>query len=416
MKRILFVLMISLILILSGCSKSYDKASLFEAIKIEETSTKVKGSKYKNLSIDESYKNSILKFSFFTASKLLEEENVMYSPISLYFALSELAELTSGSTRQELLDALYVSDINVLRNGYENLYKKINYINDDSTLNIASSIWLNNSFKYKDEPLKVLANKYYSSSFGVNFNDSNTKKMIEDWVSDHTGGKLGNGDFKDLDPSTVFVLLNAIYFYDEWESKFDKDLNVQDIFFNVGKVTYMRNKLDSHYTKTNEYEAGELEFKNGMRIRFILPNESLSINDFIKDEDKLKHVLGNRYINTYKVNYKIPKFNYKSSLNLIEFAKTLGINEVFSNADFTSLTDEDLFVSKMFQKTFIEIDENGGRAAAYTGIEAPKSSAPVDEIHFTLNRPFLYSIYSGEYPIFIGVVKDPNNHGTFNYS
>jgi serpin B len=177
----------------------------------------------------------------------------------------------------------------------------------------------------------------------------------------------------------------------------------------------MRNSIDGYFASTDDYETGYLTFKNNMTIRFVLPKENVPLNDFIKDETKLREALNNQHLEYSTVNYKIPKFSYKSSFALINYAKTLGIVSAFSDADFSALTDTDLFVSKMFQKTFIEINEFGGRAGAYTAIVGDEKADSGEPVDFTLNRPFVYAIFSGEYPIFIGAVKDPNNHGEYQY-
>ena len=415
MKKLFIFIIFGLILTLSACGNKYSKSAYFETAKMEKTSTKVKGSQYKNLTIEDEYKNAILNFSFSTSSKLLDDANVMYSPISFYFALSQLSEITTGDTRQEILNALLINDLNILRDGYNNLYKKVTYVNKGSTLSIANSIWLKKGRNYFNDPLKVLSDKYHTSSYGVDFGDEKTKQLIEEWISDNTGGKLGKGDFADLDPLTMFVLINAIYFYDEWEKKFEKKNNVQESFKDVGEVTYMRNTLDGYYIDAPDYEASYLNFKNGMRISFVLPKENVNIKDFIKDPTKLKSAFNIKTLQPYEVSYKIPKYTYKSSFNLINFAKSLGIVSVFDNADFSTFTDTELYVSKMFQKTFIEIDENGGRAAAYTGIVGVEKAAPGERVNFTLNRPFIYAIYSGDYPIFMGVVNNPNDNGEYKY-
>jgi serpin B len=415
MKKVFIMIMFVLLFSLTGCGKKYQKAMLFEAPKVEKTSTKIAGSKFSNLEIDDAYKEAIINFSYNTAAKLLSENNVMYSPISLFFALSQLGEITSGSTRQEILQALQVESIDTLRIGNQNLYQKISYINSNSLLQIGNSIWLKNNELYKEEPLKILAEKYYASSFNVDFSDELTKEMLEAWVSDNTGGHLGKDAFKDLDPLTTFILLNTIYFYDQWKDKFNAKDNIVGNFKGVGNVTYMRKALNSYYLDGPDYEASSLAFNNGMSIIFVLPKENVNFSDFISNPAKLSMALKTKTYQPFEVYYQIPKFSYKSSLNLFKFTQDLGIKEAFVNGDFSSLTEEPLVLSSILQKTFIEIDEEGGRAAAVTEISGVKNTAPGEPVNFILNRPFIYAITSFDYPIFIGVVKNPNDHGEYQY-
>lgn len=417
MKKYFIFLFLILVSLLSACkSENY---AFYEVEKLTKTNYKeVLGSANKDLEVDELFTNAVINFSYQTAADLLEERNGMISPLSFYIALSELAEITGENSQAEILNVLGINDLNILRNGNKNLYQKLCYENKISTLKIANSIWLNKHFEYKDPPLLQLRDYYYASSYGVDFTNSVDKKQIGKWVSDNTGGKLGEGDFDDLDELTVFVLLNTIYFYDEWLSKFDKDNNVMDSFYGVDQnVKYMHQKLDGKYYGNDEYKASSLEFKNGLRIVFAMPNDSSKFSSFINDPKKIESALNNNKFQNSEVLYYIPKFEYKSSFDLIPYANKLGIVSVFDEniSNFKVLSDLRIFVSAMYQKTFIQIDEAGGKAGAYTGIVGETESMP-NYATFKLNKPFVYAIYSGDYPIFIGSVINPNSNIEEEYS
>jgi serpin B len=394
---------------LVACGKTYDASAYYQASKLEATDyKKVLGSQYKDTEVDAEFSQALLEFSYKTASELLEKRNGMYSPLSLYIALSELAELTAGDTRAEILNALNVNDIDILREGNQNLYKKLTYTNKVSTLSIANSIWLNKELEYKSEALEILRDKYYASSYGIDFSKTEDKEHIGKWVNDNTGGKLGKGDFDDLDESVVFVLLNAIYFYDEWETKFIKSLNIMDNFEGLNeKVEYMTQELRGSYYKNADFETSYLKFKNGLNIRFVAPNDSSRFEEFLNNSTKLESAFSLELSEVGSIKYIIPKYSFKSSFDLLNYTKSLGIQKVFGSGDFSPLTDSKLFVNAVYQKSFIEIDEDGGRAAAYTGIDGVKESMPMDPFTFKLDRPFIYAIYSGDYPIFIGTVTNP---------
>lgn len=417
MKKYLIFLFILLLGVLTGCNNAYGKHAFYEVEKLQKTDyKKVLGSQYSNIEIDPTFKDALLDFSYKTASDLLEGRNGMYSPLSFYIALSELAELTANETREEVLNALFVDDIETLREGNQNLYKKLTYKNSISTFSIANSIWLSKNRVYNDQSLEVLRDKYYASSYGVDFSSTDDKKAIGKWVSDNTGGKLGENDFNDLDATVVFVLLNAVYFYDEWKEKFDKKLNKFDTFFGLDKqVEYMNQQLDGSYFKSDEYEMSSLRFKNGFEIKFVAPYTSVNFEEFVKDGTKVRESLSRKIISNYLVNYRIPKYTYKSSFNFVEYAQSMGINRVFGVADFSPLTNDGVFVDKMYQKTFIEIDEEGGKAAAYTGIVGNESVEVTEIVDFNLNRPFIYAIYSADIPLFIGVVCDPSSNAEEKY-
>ena len=98
-------------------------------------------------------------------------------------------------------------------------------------------------------------------------------------------------------------------------------------------------------------------------------------------------------------------------MSLVKVFKKLGVNLAFGNeADFSNISDTPLHISDAIHKTYIELDENGTKAAAVTAITMDLTSAmveqtPVKELVF--NRPFVYMIVSTDdkLPVFVGVVN-----------
>jgi serpin B len=101
--------------------------------------------------------------------------------------------------------------------------------------------------------------------------------------------------------------------------------------------------------------------------------------------------------------------------------KALGMAEAFDvprgSANFDGIAprraDEYLFISKVFHKTFVEVDEKGTEAAAATavGMDRGFGSPPKqpDPLVVRVDRPFLFAIQhraSGAC-LFLGKVVDP---------
>jgi serpin B len=85
-------------------------------------------------------------------------------------------------------------------------------------------------------------------------------------------------------------------------------------------------------------------------------------------------------------------------------------------ADFSGMTgDEDLFISDVVHRAFIDVDEEGTEAAAATAVEMAATSAEEDEeeepIELVIDRPFIFLIrdrYTGTI-LFLGRVLDPSS-------
>ena len=100
-------------------------------------------------------------------------------------------------------------------------------------------------------------------------------------------------------------------------------------------------------------------------------------------------------------------------MNLIGMMEGRGVTDLFDpdKADLTPmalLDGESLYVTQAVQKAFIEVDEQGTRAAAVS-LVAPGESAMEPRNVVNLNRPFVYAIVddASQLPIFMGVVMNP---------
>ena len=62
-------------------------------------------------------------------------------------------------------------------------------------------------------------------------------------------------------------------------------------------------------------------------------------------------------------------------------------------ADFSEMSNMDLYISEAKQKTYIEVNEEGTEAAAVTGIGMVETSiGPPQPVTFRADRPFLFLI------------------------
>ena len=111
-----------------------------------------------------------------------------------------------------------------------------------------------------------------------------------------------------------------------------------------------------------------------------------------------------------QVVWSVPKFDVKSSADLMDVLKALGVTDAFDRekADFTPLTDDGAVVGSVMQAARVRIDEEGVEAAAYTEIVvAPAADQePSVMVEMNLNRPFLFAIFSdANVPLFVGAVQ-----------
>ena len=111
----------------------------------------------------------------------------------------------------------------------------------------------------------------------------------------------------------------------------------------------------------------------------------------------------------------LPKFKFDYSAELTESLKEMGINRAFDplSADFSGMNetgDLPLYIGGVIHKTFIEVDEQGTRAAAAAAVKMEAGAAmPADDVkEVILDRPFVFMITDTAtgIPMFMGAVTD----------
>lgn len=359
-----------------------------------------------------------------TASQFLkdaEDENLVYSPLNVYMALAMLAETTDGNTRQQILSLLDAKDINSLRKQAHAIWTA-NYNDDGAVTSIlASSLWMNENIGFNQDTVNTLANNYYASVFQGEMGSNDFNKALRSWLNKQTGGLLSDytSDIE-MDTQTLMTLATTIYFQAKWDNAFESKLNTTEVFHSTDKdlSCEFMNQTDSHgvYYWGDKFGATRKRLTDSGYMYFILPDEGVSPQDLLADEEALNFITESEdweQSKSLRVNLSVPKFDVKSNLDLTEGLKNLGVTDCFdfSTADFSPLlsTEQSAAISDISHGARVVIDEEGVTATAYTAMRfAGAAMPPEDEIDFVLDRPFIFVITGyDELPLFIGIVNQP---------
>lgn len=408
-KKLVASIMSLLLLGLVSCDK-------VEPITDNPSSTDLQNDFY----LSQSMQNDILDFSIdFFKHQIEDDENTIISPQSLYFALGMTINGANGDTQQELINTLCKgSDLQEFN---DNISALINQT-DTKTCNIANSIWLrdvqdlslNSEFKKSSE--EYFKSEIYTKKFDGKFVDT-----VNKWVSKNTDGMIDTILNEVPSEDTMMYLINAICFDAKWNDKYDDiQINENGKFTNskgdIQDVVMLNSTEDTYLC--DEQSTGFLKYYLGGKYAFmgILPNEDVSINDYMES------LTGDSFINLYRskisgnsvsVNVTIPEFKYTSEYLLNDTLKDMGISSAFDefSADFSNMIDSNtykLYMGKVIQKAYIQVDRNGTKASAITSISMNDATAMLETYQVYLDRPFIYAIMDTdtELPIFMGVVND----------
>ena len=348
------------------------------------------------------------------------EDNAVLSPVNIYMALAMLAELTDGESRGQLLELIGAQDIEAVRGQAQAIWRACSMDVEEIQSVLASSVWLRDDLGYVQETMDTLANTYYASSYRGEMGSGEINRAIQSWLNEQTRGLLEEQAATiETDPLTVLLLATTIYYSAQWTDEFNEELNYTDVFHAPSgdvDADYMYAEQFMDYYSGEGWGAVRLSLRYGNGMWFILPDEGVSMDALLQNEDVMRLMSageadGGEYARVY---FSVPKFDIAAQLDLTEGLMELGVTDVFDPdvSDFTPMTtdtDVPIYVSEATHAARVKIDEEGVEAAAFTVITADGAAAePEREIYFTLDRPFLFAISSQDgLPLFAGVVNRP---------
>ena len=349
------------------------------------------------------------------------EDNLLYSPINAYIGLAMAAELASGNSRQQLLDALGVADTQQLRQQIHALWESVYQDDGNKICTLANSLWLDTRLQYTQSAMDDLAYYYYTDIYQRDLSKGRTQKDIGNWIAGNTGGFLKKDALRvQMPEDPILALYSTIYFQAKWYDEFNAANNTEEIFHGTRSdttCTFMNARLQQmYYYWGDSYGAVSLSLKNGSRMWFILPDEGKTTEDVLREGQYWDMISHTGYTEEQsnckymKVNLSVPKFDISAQADLKEGLQTMGITDIFNfeTADFTQALEGPACITGASQSLRVAIDEKGVTAAAYIEIPGAGAAAPPEEIiDFILDRPFLFVITSGGIPLFAGTVNQP---------
>ena len=348
-------------------------------------------------------------------------ENRVWSPVNALISLAVLAEVAGGNSRQQILDALNIPDLDTLRAYVGSLWESVYRDDGNEICTLANSLWLNDSLDYSQETMDSVAYFHYASVYQTDLDSRQAAQALRAWLNNNTGGLLKNYTGSAAFPeNAVLTLASTVYLKGRWGDEFDPARNTEGIFHSPsGEITAeFMNKKEYHtdYYWGDSYGAVSLGLKNGTSMWFFLPDEDKTIDDILSDGQYMALVTGQDRENQkyMKVNLSVPKFDISSGGDLTELFRGIGITDIFlpGSADFSAITsDTPVVVTAVNQAARVIIDEEGVKAATYIEIPGAGAAMPPDEvIDFVLDRPFLFVIAgSNGIPLFIGAVNEPQD-------
>lgn len=345
------------------------------------------------------------------------KSNMIYSPLSIKYALNMLKDGANGNTQKQIDNLI----------GNEKVTK---YENIGKTLSLANSVFIRDTFSnnVKENYKDLLLNNYNAE---LKYDPFENAKEVNNWIEKQTLGQIKNmlKDNTVSNPDCKMILINALAIDMEWADSFsEEDTHGRSFYLENGeevKATMMNQKNESEdvsYYVDNNITALSMnleEYDNvQMECVVIMPNYNLHdyINSFSLDNlDKINKNLKKASDTKAGLDISIPRFSYDYDLSLKDDLIDLGVKDAFDSslADFSNMTDKsEFYVSEALHKANIDFSEKGVKAAAATVIYMTDGMALEEEkpIEININKPFMYIIRDKETNEiwFVGTVYQPN--------
>ena len=339
-------------------------------------------------------------------------KNIMFSPTSLNFALGMIAEGAKGETKEILDDYLGTNDFAAYAKEYLDKIKAYNTEDESygyqSKVKIADAIWLDNGLTLQEKFKNTVSDSFGAEVEAVDFSDAEkTCDVINSWCDKNTEGLIPKIITPDLiNDNTGLCLTNSLYFESGWSGEPWNVSDTEESFGKKEKTKYMTCTGDRYYENDKATAFGR-DYANGLSFIGILPNDEGNFN--LEDLDIGGLLKSNPEYD--EVDCKMPKLNFETSTVLNDMLSSMGLDNLFSsNSDFSGIVDQNVNVDTILQKTKLELDENGTKAAAVTAVTMECMSAAVENEPIIktveLTRPFAFLIYdrNNDEILFIGKV------------
>lgn len=332
---------------------------------------------------------------------LRPDANAFLSPLSASMALGMALDGANGQTLQDVQSALRVPGITEadFNQGYRGLISLLGGLDSSTEMRIANSMWARQGLEIKQAFIDAGRTYFDAEVRSLDFGSPEATKAINQWVSSKTNKKIPKL-LDQIGSNEVLFLINAIYFKGKWRLPFDPKHTHDGSFRGADgrnrTAPLMRQQKTLRYDETTDYQAVDLLYGNGaFAMTVLLPKPNETPSELLARLDPAAwRTLTNRFRGA-EVKLTLPRFRLEYTRQLNEDLKAIGMEVAFNpqRADFSRIADArpNLYLTRVDQKTFVEVNEEGTEAAAATDVGMSPTSVP-QVFEMEVDRPFVFAI------------------------
>jgi serine protease inhibitor len=339
---------------------------------------------------------------FIKSAESKETENVLISPYSIHTALAMARNGAGSETEfefQRFLQKAPYADLQSFNRAQKDLSALMRIQSGHPKLGIYNAFFYDdNRINVQQNFLSNLRESYDAQTIKSDFNQTDQAlKQINDWVINSTKGRIKRV-LDQIQSEDLAFLINAIHFKSDWSTAFDKQMTTTGSFNStsgeIPDIQFMQADREITSYADEQLMLIDLPFRDSTySISFIMPrSESTSVNSWLVQTNfsSIQKAWSNL---TYgRILLTLPKFKLEYEEQLIPNLQGLGLETAFnpSLSDFSPMGNArigpNIYISSVFHKAVLEIDEKGAEGAAVTSITFSTTSLPPS---FRFDRPFV---------------------------
>lgn len=337
-----------------------------------------------------------------TAALTESDKSHFLSPLSATMALGLALNGAAGETFDSMRAALRfgstpIADINA---GYKGLLGLLRDLDPDTRLDVANAVWLDDGAGFHQAYLTAARDWFDAEARVLDFGaEAEALAAINGWVSAKTQGKIPTL-LDDIDPSEIAFLMNAVYFKGAWRLPFNPERTRPAVFHALGGdqtvPTMHLDPMEQRYAADADVEVLEMMYGNGgLVMTLVIPRAGKPLAGIVATLDTARWGAWTSALQSVKVAVAMPKFRLELKRELADDLKAIGMGIAFDpdRANFSAMRPvgpgQNVYITRVTQKTFVDVNEEGTEAAAATSVGIGVTSLPPT---VQVDRPFLIAI------------------------
>lgn len=330
------------------------------------------------------------------------KESMLVSPLSVTYMLGMLNSGADEAGQQKISETLGMSgtttqQINEL---CMSLMTQAPQVDKQVTLATANAVYTNKQYELSDNYSTDMKKYYSAEAKTLDFASAEALTTINNWAKQQTNGMIPSV-LKELKNEAAMYLFSSVYFGATWTKQFDKALTTQETFTAEDgtqiSVPMMHNEAMILASQNATFRSVRLPYSGGKWSMYImLPKEGKTVGDVLNSLNADSWSTKEAQYKPATIELALPKFSVDGFTDLKKPLTEMGLASLFDK-DSPVLgnicKNKRIAVSEMFQKSRIDVDEEGAEMTAVTVAEGDETTPGIfEDGKFTANRPFVFVV------------------------